>query len=395
MDKIENEVKSSLWSRNFSLLFFSNFFLFFGAEMLAPVLPVFMAYYGGNDFQIGLVMSSFTISAIVIRLFTVKITDCFGKRFVLILSLAVCALAAFGYYITSALALILLLRVLHGFGFGASTTLYGALVSNIVPPPRIGEGMGIFGLGITIAAALGPFLGAMVVTDPKNRWICLLSAGLIVTAVVLTQLSSAGKEPGKRDYRALLKIDINDFFEKKSILPSVLIMLFGVTMAGIFTYIVLFGNQAGIKGIGLFFLLNSFAELLVRPVSGKVYDRKGHFVVLLPAVIICAAGTLMLAFTRNIAMLIAASLLFGIGTGTLYPVLEAWALGAAVPERRVAASATFYNFLDVGIGLGTFILGIIAQLSDYRTMYASSSAVFLIFFAIYIPYAVKDRKRYL
>ncbi|NTV90892.1 MAG: MFS transporter [Clostridiales bacterium] len=193
-----NTVKTSLWSRNYTFLFFSNFFLFFGAEMLSPVLPVYIAQNGGNNIHIGIIMSCFTISAIIIRLFVVKATARLGKRTILIAGLIICAFAAAGYYFMALLGLVFMLRILHGVGFGAATTLYGGIVSNIIPEERMGEGMGFFGMGITIAAAIGPFLGATVVSGENYKWVFLLSSGLIIVSILLTKVSTAGKEPKEK-----------------------------------------------------------------------------------------------------------------------------------------------------------------------------------------------------
>ncbi len=388
----ENNVgKTSLWSKNYTFLFLSNFFLFFGGEMLSPVLPVYISQNGGNNMHIGLIMSIFTISAIVMRLFVVKLSDHFGKRAILIAGLIICALAACGYYIMSLLVVVFLFRVLHGIGFGAATTLYGGIVSNIIPQGRMGEGMGYFGLGITIAAAIGPFLGAMVVSSDYYSGLFLLSGGLIVISILLTKFTTAGSEPKEREKKSASKIRLSDFLEVRALLPGILAMIFGISMSGLFTFLVLFGYEVNIKSIGIFFLLNSLAEFLVRPVAGKLYDRKGHFVVLVPGAVAGIAGTLLLAFSTGLPMLIASALVCGAALGALFPVLEAWTMKSVEPERRVAASATFYNFLDVGVGLGALALGAIAHVSDYKTMYIYSSLAYVLFLIVYLVRYKKNK----
>ncbi len=55
--------------------------------------------------------------------------------------------------------LLLAVRILHGAGFGITTTTYGTVVSDLIPSARRGEGMGYFGLSGTLAMALGPLIG--------------------------------------------------------------------------------------------------------------------------------------------------------------------------------------------------------------------------------------------
>ncbi|MBP2649938.1 MAG: transporter [Firmicutes bacterium] len=383
------EQGSSLWSRDFSILFLSNFLLFFGSEILTPVLTVYMAQNGVNNVQIGIVMGSFTFSAIIIRVLAIKVTEYFGKRTFLFAGLLLCAVAAGWYYWTTAIVLILSLRVLHGLGFGAATTLYGAMVSNAIPITRLGEGMGFFGTGITIAAAIGPFLGAIAIASPNYPWVFILSAGLSVLTIILSLFTITGRESEDNEKKSGSPISLANFIEIKALFPSILALIFGVSMAGMFTFMVLFGTEANIESIGIFFLINSLAELIIRPIAGRLYDKRGHFLLLVLGALFCGVGTVILPITKGLPLLIGASTLYGVGVGMLFPVLETWALKSVTPDRRVAANATFYNFLDIGVGLGSVILGIIAQATNYATMYLYSSLVFVLFLLVYSTYYIK------
>ena len=377
--------RTSLWSRNFSLLFFSNFFLFFASEMLSPVLPVYLLQNGANNTEIGLIMGCFTLAAIVMRVISIKATDSFGTRTFLIIFLWISLAAVGGNFFAGTVASLCILRMLHGLGFGATTPIYGALASNAIPEARMGEGMGIFGLGITVAAAVGPFLGTTIVDNPNYSWVFLLSAGMIGVAWLLIQFTSVGYQTNvtKQPVQA---IAVADFIEVKSLVPSFLALIFGVSFSGMFVYMALFGREAKIDHIGVFFLVTSLAEFIIRPLAGKLYDKQGHLIVLVPGAILAAMGTVILAVTVNLPMLFGAAFCYGLGVGMLFPVLEAWALKAAPPDRRIAASSTFYNFLDIGVGLGAVVLGRMAQLTNYTTMYLYSSFVFGVFLAVYLSY---------
>ena len=64
---------------------------------------------------------------------------------------AICLLAMGSYLFASTIFLLLAVRILHGAGFGITTTTYGTVVSDLIPSARRGEGMGYFGLSGTIA----------------------------------------------------------------------------------------------------------------------------------------------------------------------------------------------------------------------------------------------------
>jgi len=357
--------------------------------MLMPVLPVYLIQAGGNSFQTGIVMGCFTFSAIIIRLFAVKITGFLGSRVFLMAGLLVCALAAGGYYLTTAIFLLFLLRIFHGFGFGATTTLYSAIVSNIIPKTRMGEGMGFFGLGIVVATAIGPFLGAMIVLMPDYQWVFPVSSGLILISILLTKICKAGQGDKDKGQCRASRISLDDFFEIRAVFPSVLSFFVGISLSGMFTFIMLFGKEAGLEGIGFFFLVTSIAELLIRTVAGKLYDRRGPFIVLVPGASACLIGTVLLSISTGMSLLISASAFYGLGLGMIFPVLQAWSVRTVDPGRRVAATATFFNFMDGGVAIGSVILGLIAQATDYSTMYMYSSLAFVLFLLIYLVYYYK------
>ena len=371
-----------LWTRDFLLLFLANFFLYLGTFLLTPVLPVHLAQAGISNFEIGLVLGCFTLASIFLRFFAAKITGYIPPRVFLMGSLLVCSLATGGYAATTGILFLLSIRILHGFGFGAGTTLSGAMVSDIVPLPRMGEGIGYFGLGLVMASAIGPFLGATIVLTPQYQWVFLLSSGMLLISLLLTKASHAGRH-GKKKFPA--PFSITDAYEKKALFPGVLTFFIGFSMAGVYIFIVLFGKEAGVeKGAGAFFVVNAIAEFTARAVSGKIYDRRGPVVVLLSGGIVTLAGLLLLSGATTIPVFLAASFLYGLGLGAVLPVLQAWSMRAAAPDRRVAATATFYNFLDAGVALGAVLLGLVAEASTFSRMYLCTAIAPALFLAIYV-----------
>ena len=81
------------------------------------------------------------------------------QKIILMIGTAICLLAMGSYLFASTVFLLLAVRILHGAGFGITTTTYGTVVSDLIPQARRGEGMGYFGLSGTIAMALGPLIG--------------------------------------------------------------------------------------------------------------------------------------------------------------------------------------------------------------------------------------------
>ena len=373
---MNSEENQNLWSRSYVFLIIANFFLFFGDNLLMPVLPVYVRQFGASNLEIGIVAGIFFGTSILMRLFTSRLAARTGRKVLLVMAMLVCFLTMLGYAIAASLLLIIAFRMIQGLSFGASTSLYGAAVADVIPLQRMGEGMGIFGVGLTIAGALGPFLGAAATTMADFRWVFLVAGALVLVSIVLTVFSNTGGKDEPQSEHAGLKGFFSDIVEPRAIYPALYMLMIGLSMGGLYTYIVLYGEEIGVAEISLYFIINAAAEFLVRIAFGKLYDKHGMYIVVIPGAICGILACVALSIADSLSMVIVASLLLGITFGTIFPVAEAIAMKSVAPERRVAATGTVYNFLDIGMGFGPLIFGAIAQISSYSFTFLMSGLIF-------------------
>jgi MFS family permease len=160
-DGAVNSKPDKLWSKDYIFLMIANFLLFFAGCLLLTVLPVYLKQNGVDDFQIGIVAAIFYITSMFMRTLTSKVSARVGRKVLLLLAMSIFACSMVGYYLFAGMSMIIILRLVQGLGFGASSTLYGSTVASTIPNERMGEGMGFFGLGISVAYVLGPCLGAV------------------------------------------------------------------------------------------------------------------------------------------------------------------------------------------------------------------------------------------
>lgn len=386
-------MRESLWTKNFILLACSNLLLFLAIEMLLPTLPVFAAQQGSSESQIGLILGFFTFAAVIARPLVGAGTKRFGKKGLLLIGVAICVVGMASYYAAATLAVLLLLRVVHGVGFGLSTTLFGTVVSDTIPASRRGEGMGFFATGNAISFSLGPFLGIWLME--KYDFLGLFGAGVIILllALVFTFFVRSGGSESSREVKvkaAQSKPSVmSNIVEKKALLPSIMGMMVGLAFGGLLSFITLFGIETGITNIGYFFLIVAISEVLIRFISGPLFDRKGRFWVLFPSAILCIVACIILYWTDSMAMLLLAGVFYGAGFGALFPALQAWVINRVEPDRRGVATATFYNAFDIGIGSGAILLGFVATWTDYATMFLYSGLFFVLYLVLYFFYEWK------
>ncbi len=182
------EEKEKIWTRDFVLICLANFFVFLGFQMTLPTIPLFVERLGGNDQMIGMVVGIFTFSALIIRPFAGHALESKGRGFVYLIGLAIFVVFVGSFGFVMGFALLFLLRIIQGIGWGFSTTASGTLATDIIPAKRRGEGMGYYGLSGNLAMAFGPALGLTLagidrlpplVFNLRRSWVSCISISVI------------------------------------------------------------------------------------------------------------------------------------------------------------------------------------------------------------------------
>jgi MFS family permease len=388
--EVQQEViKEKIWTRDFILICLANFFIFFGFQMTLPTLPLFVKELGGSDQLIGVIVGIFTFSALVLRPYAGHALESKGRQFVYMTGLAIFVVSVGSFAFIGSIAILLIVRVLQGVGWGLSTTATGTIATDIIPASRRGEGFGYFGLSGNIALAFGPGLGLALVGKISFMSLFLISAAFGLVAFLLSAKVRYKKVEEIPEKAATPRFDI---FEKTAIQPSILVLFITFTFGGIATFLPLHAIERNVAGIEAYFLVYAALLLISRTFAGKVYDKKGHLYVFLPGTIMILIAMILLAWLPTTFILLVAAGLYGFGFGTVQPALQAWAVEKAAGNRKGMANATFFSFFDLGIGLGAIIFGQIAFLFNYSTIYATGAFSILISMLVYIFLVMRARK---
>ncbi|MEK5441942.1 MFS transporter [Fredinandcohnia sp. FSL W7-1320] len=374
-----------IWTRDFTLICISNFFIFLGFQMTLPTIPLFVEHLGGNEQLIGLVVGIFTFSALLIRPFAGHQLEIRGRRFVYLLGLAIFVLSVGTYGIISSLLFLFLFRMVQGIGWGFSTTASGTIATDLIPAKRRGEGMGYFGLFGNIALAFGPSLGLTLAGTISYTKLFSICAILGLVALILSSRIHYKKiEPVKENPRKW------DFYEETALPPSILLFFITVSFGGIAAFLPLYTVQKGISGIEWYFLLFAVALMISRTFAGRLYDQKGHRAVFVPGAFSIVLAMLLLAWLPSSLVLYIAAFMYGLGFGALQPALQAWAVQTAPDNRKGMANATFFSSFDLGVGIGAIAFGQIAYLLGYQSIYIASALSVLISILLYFTWIGKN-----
>lgn len=362
------EMRERLWTKDFILICAVNFFMFAGFFMLLPTLPIYVVdELGGAAGQAGLIVGVFTVAAVLARPVSGIGLDRWGRRRLLILSLALFAAASSAYLAAFSLVFFLLLRLFHGAAFGMATTAAATVVADRVPPGRRGEGLGIFGVSSMVAMILSPALGMALVQHGSYPLLFLVGAGLAALALLFSlPIRHSGAEARSDGTERGLK----RWLEMRAVPYSLSLVGPAIVFGGVISFISLYAVELGNPGMaGGYFVVYALALVLSRMVSGKIYDRRGPDSAVIPGFLLYLAGMAALGLADGPVLFYAGAGLIGFGYGAIQPSVQALVIAEVPAKRRGAATATYLIAMDAGIGLGSFVLGLFVGWWGYRSMF--------------------------
>ncbi|MEW8986150.1 MAG: MFS transporter [Bacillus sp. (in: firmicutes)] len=381
--------RTSLWTKDFVLISTANFFLFLSFYILLVTLPV----YAINDLQsdnseAGLLTTIFLVSAIIVRPFAGYWLERYGKKRIMLISLIIFAVPTLLYFVPESITGLLLIRFLHGIGFGMSTTATGAIVADLLPNSRRGEGMGYFVLSTTIAMVIGPFVGITAI----NQWsITILFSICVIGALVAFFLGSGVRIQTSSKPSALITFQWKDLFETSAIPISILGGILGLVYSSILSFVSVYANNLGLMEVSsLFFVVYAVVLLLSRPFTGKIFDLLGENWIIYPTLLCFASGMYVLGMVNSSVLFILSAALIGLGWGTASPSFQTIAVQYAAPTRRGTATATYLSIFDFGIGVGSFMIGLAMNHISLGHIYQFCS--FIIAASIILYYFIHGKK---
>ncbi|MDD4602557.1 MAG: MFS transporter [Bacteroidales bacterium] len=382
-----------VWTRDFTLLVVSNFLMCCAYYSLISTLPVYISsnLHAANS-VVGLVMACYTIAAVLIRPAVGFGLDRLGRRTILLLSLILYALIFNIYLLAISVFILTLVRFAHGLTWGMTTTSNSTFAGDIIPGRKRGEGFGYFGISTTLGMAIGPLIGSFILQ--YGGFNAMFISGSLIS--IVSMACAAGIRYS--DYRIktrTARFTWRHALEPTAIIPSLNLIVIIFTYGGLLSFVTLYGRETGMRSPSVFFFIYALGVISSRFVAGKSLDRKGPRWIIGICLSLLIIGFPMLALWHTQTGYYLSAIVLGIGNGVVFPSFQTMVNNMVDSSHRGAANSTIFIAVDIGMGLGMVLIGIIAQYFSLQTAFLFCSGIcvlgLLLFFTVTLPHYSSHR----
>ncbi|WP_193312959.1 MFS transporter [Georgenia subflava] len=355
-DTLRTERRARLFTRPFVLLGLAELAYFAAAGVAVYALPLYVTGPLGSDTAgAGLAFGAFAVVALVARPFAGRATDTRGRRPLLLAGALLCAVCMALMPLAGSLAGVVGLRLVLGLAEAAFFVAAVAALMDIAPRDRIGEALSYNSLGLYLGLTAGPPLGELLVRGAGFTAAWWAAALLAAVAAGLSVLVGETRTPGPAPAGE------RKLIHRPSVPVGLVFLASVVAMGGFLAFAALHAETVRLENASLPLATYGVVVVVCRIAFATVPDRLPPLRLGAAALAAMAAGLLVLALSPTPAGAVAGAAVMGLGITFSTPALFAAIFAKAGPDERGAASGTASASIDLGLGIGPMLLGVVAQ----------------------------------
>lgn len=308
-----------------------------GFGLVLPILPLWAEEFGASPVQIGLITASYAVMQLLFAPVWGRLSDRYGRRPVILVSLAGSAVSALMIGLAGTLLIVLIARLLQGIA-GASYAAAQAYVADVTTREERARGMGMIGAAFGLGFVLGPALGA-VFSSIDQRLPFFVAAGLAATNLVIAWFRlPESRRPGTAPAPAPRLALVRRALTSETLAPLVWLSFIATfAFVGMESTFALFGERRfdySVTQVGLLFVyigvLTAVAQGLL---VGRVVARVGEARALVGGLSGTAAGLLLVGVSRDLWLLLIGLAVLAVASGLVFSTTTAM-ISLAAGERE-------------------------------------------------------------
>ena len=381
-----------LISKNFILLMLIQICNNFSQTMDTQLFTMLGQSVGMTATAIALMATIYSVAAMCARPFSGRLTDRFSVKFWLstVLILRMATLLAQGFSPTG--DILTFTRALNGIMFCCITTATVATTTIVVGREMMATGMGLINAIPALLVSGAPAIGVAIFQAYSPATSYVVAAASCIPAVVFVQFLTVKKPEKKSEISAgstnseqpKKKFDINNYICIKA-LPVCFITYCIVSLLFACSILVVpMSIENGLKNVAIFFTTYSLFKAVGGIAGGMLGDLLSAKKIIVPALILDAVCSVLLANGVTDVAVGVAGALFAIAYQGVMPVTKKTAALLAPPQQRGAAISTNLLMIDIAGITGSLIPGLLNAAFGYSVTFYAMLVFPAIGFVLYL-----------
>lgn len=383
------EKHEKIWNRRFILLFITNLLVLAAFYASIPIIPIYCQEIGITGSKIGMVLTAMSVATILFRPVAGYLLDNFNRYRVYLLFLALFCLSFPAFIALPVFGALILIRLYMGAVYSVCGSATMTLAGDVLPADKITEGISRFAFTVSIGMAAGPYVGLQVQSHMSSQASFLTIFGITVAALICVSCCHIHYPKVQRK-----KFSLRDSIHGPA-LPFMFNMMFLMIPYGaVIAYSSIFAQEKGLSAYLPYFYICLVIGMLASKLSTqKTIDAGHHKVLVFVSLMILIVTMASYLFMTTGLHLLVAGVFFGMGYGILQPLFQSFVTGTTPAPKRGVANATYMLSYDVGIGIGSLLMGCLQETIGLPVGFALTSVAYLIGGIVYLVYVDRYYRR--
>ncbi len=373
------EKPKKIWNRKFILLFITNLLVLAAFYASIPIIPVYCQEIGITGSRVGIVLTAMSVATILFRPVAGYLLDNFNRYHVYLVFLALFCLSFPAFIVFPIFAALIVIRLYMGAVYSVCGSATMTLAGDVLPTTKITEGISRFAFTISIGMAVGPFVGIQVQNNMNSQASFMTVFGITVVAFLCVACCRIRYPKVERK-----KFSLKDSIHKPA-LPFMFNMIFLMIPYGaVIAYSSIFAQEKGLTDYLPYFYIFLVIGMLASKLSTqKMIDAGNHRVLVYVSLVILVLTMISYLFMTTGIHLLIAGIFFGLGYGILQPLFQSFVTGTTPAPQRGVANASYMLSYDVGIGIGSLLMGFMQESIGLSVGFALTAIAYVIGAIIY------------
>ncbi|WP_025412556.1 MFS transporter [Gemmatirosa kalamazoonensis] len=317
-----------------------------GVVMIVPLLPFYATRMGASGTVVGMLVAAFSVAQLLSAPTWGRLSDRRGRRPALLAGLGVSALGYLMFAGADSIVVLLVSRIVQGFGGGTVGVINAAIADASTSAERT-KSIGWLTASTSLGAVVGPVIGSVTAQEFGRAAPGIVAAALCLANLVyalfalretkITTAEHEARRKGSRSSREVLRevlrhpaasasrliwiytVGIGAFYGMIAVFPLYLARVFGVTEATIGYFVMFFGGVGVVVRLGIL---------------GRLVTWLGESRLCRVGLVLLTVGLATFPLPRHLAPLAVPMLLMPLGTALTFPAVTALLSRVASPAER-------------------------------------------------------------